>query len=204
LATTDFIGGDSICVVQGDNIFYGQGLTSKLNEAAAQRSGATLFVHEIHDPRPYPVVELDDNEQVLSINEKSTVPKSKFAVTGLFFFDAAAVDVAGKLRASKAENVAVTDLCRAYLRKKALRAELLGRGTAWLDIGTTDALLEASHFVKVVERRQRLKIACLEEIAWRNGWLDEAQIAAAGELQKQSGYGQYLLSLLSDRHEVAH
>jgi len=190
----DFIGTDSVSLVLGDNIFYGHGFSALLAEARV-REGGTVFGYQVKDPERFGVVEFDENQQVLSIEEKPTKPKSQFAVTGLYFYDNAVVDIARRVKPSARGELEITSINQEYLRQGKLHVELLGRGFAWLDTGTTESLLNAAQFVETIEARQGYKIACLEEIAYGNGWLTESDMRiAAGKLGK-SGYGDYLLSL---------
>lgn len=192
----EFIGGDSVALILGDNIFYGLGLGSDLRHVARENEGATILGYYVTDPGRYGVVEVDANGRVIGIEEKPRAPRSNYAVTGLYFYDNAVVDIAARLRPSARGELEITDVNLEYLRRGRLRLEMLGRGAAWLDTGTFDSLHEASSFVQTIERRQGLKIACPEEIAWRMGYIDRAQLASlAGGLLK-SGYGEYLLALL--------
>ncbi len=190
----DFIDGDPVALVLGDNIFYGEGLSRRLS--AIPDSGATIFAYAVHDPQRYGVVEIDDKQRALAIEEKPERPKSNLAVTGLYFYDADVVDIAHGLTPSARGEIEITDVNNAYLRRGDLCVETLSRGYAWFDTGTHDSLLDASNYIATIERRQGLKIACLEEIAWRQGWIDEAQVARLAEPMAQCGYGQYLLSLI--------
>ncbi|WP_022960578.1 glucose-1-phosphate thymidylyltransferase RfbA [Spongiibacter tropicus] len=193
----EFIGGESVCLVLGDNIFYGQGFRPMLEAAAEKRSGATVFGYQVKDPQRFGVVEFDDQRRALSIEEKPTKPKSHFAVTGLYFYDSQVVDIAKKITPSERGELEITCINNAYLEKGELHVELLGRGFAWLDTGTHDSLLAAAHFVETIESRQGYKIACLEEIAYFRGWLTDNDIERLGHSLGKSGYGDYLLSLLS-------
>ena len=192
-----FIGKDSVALVLGDNVFYGHDLTKRFSEAASQKSGATIFAYRVTDPERYGVVEFASDGSAISIEEKPKRPKSSFAVVGLYFYDNQVVDIASKLRPSARGELEITDVNREYLKLRKLKVITLGRGDAWLDTGTHESLLEASHFIATVERRQGLKIACVEEIAYRNGWLGEGEIgrrklrSLAAPLAK-SGYGEYL------------
>jgi glucose-1-phosphate thymidylyltransferase len=195
----EFIGKDDVCLVLGDNIFYGQGFTPKLRDAvnkAKDGKGATVFGYQVKDPERFGVVEFDDNKKALSIEEKPEVPKSHYAVTGLYFYDNQIVDIAKKVKPSHRGELEITCVNNAYLDAGELNVEVLGRGFAWLDTGTHESLLEASQFVETIEKRQGYKIACLEEIAYNNDWLSKEQVKAAGELMSKNSYGQYLLSLV--------
>jgi glucose-1-phosphate thymidylyltransferase len=194
-----FIGSDRVCLVLGDNIFYGHGLARTLQEAAARERGATVFGYWVRDPERYGVVEMDAVGKAVSLEEKPTRPRSNYAVTGLYFYDNRVASVARSIGRSARGELEITDVNRRYLEWGELNVELLGRGTAWLDTGTHESLLQASNFVQVVEQRQGLKIACPEEVAWRMGFIDDEQLrTAAGPLAK-SGYGEYLLELLRVR-----
>lgn len=191
-----FIGNDSVCLVLGDNLFYGQGFSAMLQHAVTRKRGATLFGYPIQDPRQFGVVEFDTSMRVLSIEEKPAQPKSQFAVTGLYFYDNQVVDIAHDIAPSARGELEITAINQEYLARQQLHVEILGRGFAWLDMGTHESLLEAAQFVETIEKRQGFKIACLEEIAWRNGWLsDEALLAAANRFSKND-YGAYLRALL--------
>ncbi len=191
-----FIDGDPCCLILGDNIFYGHGLAPSLHRAARLDEGATIFAYRVRDPERYGVVEYDDQGSVLSIEEKPAKPKSNYAVTGLYFYDRHVVELASALRPSVRGELEITDLNRAYLERGQLQLELLGRGTAWLDTGTHASLLQAASYIETIEQRQGLKIACVEEIAYRMGYIDEAQLRKlAAELDKND-YGSYLLELL--------
>lgn len=192
----EFIGNSRVCLVLGDNIFYGQGFTNMLREAASHTSGATVFGYQVKDPERFGVVEFDADKRAVSIEEKPAVPKSNFAVTGLYFYDSDIVDIAKQVKPSARGELEITTVNQAYLDRGDLRVQLLSRGFAWLDTGTHESLLEAGMFVQTVEHRQGLKIACLEEIAWRNKWLSDDQVRACGTSLAKNGYGQYLLSLV--------
>jgi glucose-1-phosphate thymidylyltransferase len=196
----EFIGRDNVALVLGDNIFYGLGLGTDLLSLMEQRVGATIFGYYVRDPERYGVVEVDAHGTVLSIEEKPRVPRSNYAVTGLYFYDNDVIEIAGGLRPSPRGELEITDVNLEYLRRGRLRLQMLGRGTAWLDTGTFDSLHEASAFVQTIERRQGLKIACPEEIAWRMGFIDDAQLAACAGLLMKSGYGDYLMHLLQREH----
>jgi glucose-1-phosphate thymidylyltransferase len=194
----DFVGGGKAALVLGDNIFFGHGLTESLKRAAARESGATVFGYWVRDPERYGVVAFDDKGVPTSIEEKPKQPKSHWAVTGLYFYDARICDIAAKIKPSARGEYEITDVNRVYLEMGALEVEKLGRGFAWLDTGTFDSLLQAGEFVRAVEERQGLKIACPEEIAYRQGWIDAAQMKALAEPLLKSGYGRYLLGVLAD------
>jgi glucose-1-phosphate thymidylyltransferase len=194
----EFIGRDRVSLVLGDNIFYGDTLTGLLREATAQKDGATIFGYRVHDPQRYGVAEMDGAGNVLSIEEKPAVPKSNYAVTGLYFYDNAVIDIAASLKPSGRGEYEITDVNREYLRRGTLRMRLLGRGTAWLDTGTHDTLHEASSYVATVEKRQGLKIACPEEIAFHNGWITAAQLSALAARVGKNTYGEYLSRLASE------
>ncbi len=200
----DFIGRDDssddsaggCCLILGDNLFYGQGLVEILHRATRQTKGATVFGYRVRDPERYGVVNFDEGGAVLSIEEKPAQPKSNYAVTGLYFYDSDVVDFAASLKPSARGELEITDLNRLYLREERLKVEILGRGFAWLDTGSPESLLEAAAFVRTVEKRQGLKIACPEEIAYRLGYIDEARLRELAEPLAKSSYGEYLLGLL--------
>lgn len=194
----EFIGDDHVALVLGDNIFYGQGFVEKLSIAKLRKTGATVFGYQVSDPQRFGVVEFDNNKQVLSIEEKPSNPKSKFAVTGLYFYDNNVIEIAKKVRPSHRGEFEITDINKAYLQSGQLNVELLGRGFAWLDSGTHESLLEAGQFVRTVEHRQGLKIACLEEIGFRNGWITADKLRELGEAQRKTAYGEYLIDLLQE------
>ncbi|MGP1607864.1 MAG: glucose-1-phosphate thymidylyltransferase RfbA [Moraxella sp.] len=191
----EFIGDDNVCLILGDNIFYGQSFSEQLRRAKSQISGATVFGYYVNDPQRFGVVEFDKDGKALSIEEKPKIPKSNYAVTGLYFYDNNVVEIAKNIKPSPRGELEITDVNNSYLKSDCLNVELLGRGFAWLDTGTHDSLLEAGHFVQTIERRQGLKIACLEEIAFSNKWIDENQLLERAEFFKKTGYGQYLLKL---------
>jgi glucose-1-phosphate thymidylyltransferase len=191
-----FLGGDSSTLVLGDNIFYGAGMGEQLRRASAQPFGATVFGYQVSDPERYGVAEVDERGQVISIEEKPTAPKSRLAVTGLYFYDNAVLDIAATLRPSARGEYEITDVNLEYLRRGQLRMEILGRGAAWLDTGTHDSLHDASSFVQTIEKRQGLKIASPEEIAWRLGYVSDEQLSVLAARLGKSGYGQYLSGLL--------
>ncbi|MGF2733410.1 glucose-1-phosphate thymidylyltransferase RfbA [Marinobacter sp. DUT-1] len=194
----EFIGSDSVCLVLGDNIFYGQGFTPKLKQAAERTEGATVFGYQVKDPERFGVVEFDKNKRAISIEEKPQHAKSHYAVTGLYFYDNSVVDIAKQVKPSHRGELEITCINRAYLEQGNLNVELLGRGFAWLDTGTHESLLEAAQFVETIEKRQGYKIACLEEIAFNQGWLTPGQIKAQAAQLKKNGYGEYLQDLLED------
>ncbi|HET8636208.1 MAG TPA: glucose-1-phosphate thymidylyltransferase RfbA [Acidobacteriaceae bacterium] len=194
----DFIGGGPSALVLGDNIFYGQTLSQQLRRAAAKDKGATIFAYHVQDPERYGVVEFDSQGRAISIEEKPAKPKSRCAVTGLYFYDNNVAEIAAALKPSSRGELEITDLNRRYLEQGLLDVEQLGRGMAWLDTGTHDSLFEASMFIQTIERRQGVKIACPEEIAFRYGYISSADLEALAHPVRKSGYGQYLLSLLGD------
>lgn len=193
-----FIGNDSVCLVLGDNIFYGQGFTNKLIEAASRENGATVFGYQVKDPERFGVVEFDNQQKAISIEEKPKKPKSQFAVTGLYFYDNSVVEIAKNVVPSERGELEITSINQAYLERGNLHVELLGRGFAWLDTGTHDSLMEAAHFVHTIENRQGLKVACLEEIAFRKGWLDQEQLIARADALIKTGYGQYMMRIANE------
>lgn len=192
----EFIGGDSVALVLGDNIFYGRGLTEKLRRAAALESGATVFGYQVHDPQRFGVVEFDKEGKAVSIEEKPANPKSDMAVTGLYFYDNQVVDIAGQIPKSARGELEITSVNQEYLKQGLLRMEKLARGYTWLDTGTHDTLLEASMFVRTLEHHQGFKVACLEEIAFNNGWISAEVLQKQAETMRNNSYGQYLLDLL--------
>lgn len=195
----EFIGDSNVCLVLGDNIFYGQGFTPMLRAAADRPSGATVFGYQVKDPERFGVVEFDEHKRAISIEEKPMQPKSHYAVTGLYFYDNEVVRIAKKVQSSERGELEITSINQAYLEQGKLNVDLLGRGFAWLDTGTHESLLQASSFVETIEMRQGYKIACLEEIAFNNGWLSKAQLLEKAEYLKKNGYGQYLLELLRNK-----
>ena len=194
----EFVAGSPVALVLGDNIFHGMGLTGILRRAGKLTEGGLIFGYPVKDPERYGVVEFDPTGKVLGIEEKPKKPKSHYAVPGLYFYDSTVCDVAAALKPSPRGELEITDLNRKYLEKGQLRVELLGRGFAWLDTGTHESLLQASNFVQTIEERQGLKIACLEEIAFRSGWIDAAQLRRLGEEMVKNAYGQYLLQLADE------
>ena len=193
----EFIGTDRVCLVLGDNIFYGQGFTGKLMEAAARDSGATVFGYQVKDPERFGVVAFDEQRRAISIEEKPAQPKSNYAVTGLYFYDNDVIEIAKQVKPSARGELEITTVNQAYLERGDLNVEVLGRGFAWLDTGTHESLLEASMFVQTVEHRQGFKIACLEEIAWRKGWLSDSELLQRAEQLAKNGYGQYMKALVN-------
>ncbi|GGL56505.1 glucose-1-phosphate thymidylyltransferase RfbA [Sporolactobacillus putidus] len=195
----EFIGDDHVALILGDNIFYGHGFTRTLHKAASQKLGATVFGYNVKDPERFGVVEFDDEGKVISIEEKPAVPKSTFAVTGLYFYDNQVVDIAKSIRPSARGELEITSVNEVYLKQGLLNVELLGRGFAWLDTGTHESLLDASLFIQTVEKRQSLKVACIEEIAYRMGYIGEDQLYQLAQPLKKNGYGKYLLDLIKVR-----
>lgn len=195
----EFIGDDSVCLILGDNVFFGQDLTRILKKATALKEGAVIFGYPVKDARSFGVVEFDKNRKVISIEEKPQKPKSNYAVPGLYFYDNQVVDIAKNVKPSARGELEITAVNNAYLELGKLKVILLGRGMAWLDTGTPEGLLKAAEFVEAVQSRQGFYIACLEEIAWRRGFIDDEQLKAIGESLKMTNYGQYILSLLNDK-----
>jgi glucose-1-phosphate thymidylyltransferase len=197
----EFIDDDDVCLVLGDNIFYGQGFTPKLKHAvenAKKRKGATVFGYQVKDPERFGVVQFDENQKVISIEEKPCNPKSHFAVTGLYFYDNSVVELAKQVKPSHRGELEITCLNKMYLEQSKLNVEVLGRGFAWLDTGTHESLLEAAQFVETIEKRQGYKIACLEEIAFNNGWLNKKELKELSKSFLKNDYGQYLMELIKD------
>jgi len=200
----DFIGSDSCALILGDNVFYGQGMVKQMQQAAAHASGATVFAYRVQDPERYGVVEFESDFKVVSMQEKPQNPKSNWAVTGLYFYDNDVVDIAAGLKPSARGELEITDVNLAYLRRGDLRVEALGRGMAWLDTGTHESLLDASRYVEVIEKRQGLKVACPEEIAWEEGYITDTQLEVLAHALEKNAYGQYLLRRLGEgRHSFA-
>jgi glucose-1-phosphate thymidylyltransferase len=195
----DFVGKGPSCLILGDNIFHGHDLAASLQRASATEAGATVFAYPVKDPERYGVVEFDDRGRAVSIEEKPAHPKSRYAVTGLYFYDGQVPGIAAGLAPSARGELEITDVNRRYLERGQLAVEVMGRGTAWLDTGTHESLLEAAHFIETIERRQGLKIACPEEIAYRMGYIDAAELERLAHPMKKSSYGQYLLAVLHDR-----
>ncbi|MBA4092751.1 MAG: glucose-1-phosphate thymidylyltransferase [Candidatus Accumulibacter sp.] len=194
-----FIGNDLSALVLGDNIFYGHDFATLLQRAAQQEAGATVFAYAVQDPERYGVVEFDAAGRAISLEEKPRAPKSRYAVTGLYFYDTDVVDLSKTIRPSPRGELEITDLNRLYLEQGRLNVETMGRGYAWLDTGTHESMLEASHFIQTIEKRQGLKVAAPEEIAWRHGWIDDVKLEQLAQALAKSGYGQYLFGLLHDR-----
>lgn len=192
----EFIGKDPCCLILGDNIFYGQSFSENLRSATNQEQGATVFGYHVSDPERFGVVEFDATGRALSIEEKPLKPKSNYVVTGLYFYDNKVIEIAKSIKPSARGELEITDVNRAYLEGNELNVEILGRGFAWLDTGTHESLLEASHFVHTIEKRQGFKVACLEEIAYNSGWISAAELSAQAERLGKTGYGQYLKKLL--------
>ena len=192
----EFIGDDSVCLVLGDNIFWGQGFTPILESAVKRQKGATVFGYQVNDPERFGVVAFDDNKKAVSLEEKPEKPQSNYAVTGLYFYDNDVVEMAKQLKPSHRGELEITTLNQMYLDRGDLHVELLGRGFAWLDTGTHESLLEAAMFVETIEKRQGYKIACLEEIAWNNGWLSNEQVMQTAKALSKNSYGQYLANLI--------
>ncbi|MBQ7162081.1 MAG: glucose-1-phosphate thymidylyltransferase RfbA [Bacteroidales bacterium] len=192
----DFLGGEPGCLILGDNLFYGQGFSSMLKKAAEIKQGACIFGYYVKDPRAYGVVEFDKDGRVLSLEEKPAQPKSNYAVPGLYFYDATVTEKAASLKPSARGEYEITDLNKLYLEEGTLQVSLFGRGFAWLDTGNSDSLLEASNFVATIQNRQGFYVSCIEEIAWRKGWIDDRQLERLGQALSKTAYGQYILSLV--------
>ena len=195
-----FIGQDRVCLILGDNVFYGQNLTSVLEHAKANKEGATIFGYPVNNPTDFGVVEFDENKNVISIEEKPKQPKSSYAVPGLYFYDNEVVEIAKNVKPSKRGEIEITSVNNTYLEKGKLKVELLGRGMAWLDTGTPEGMLKASEFVEAVQSRQGFYISCIEEIAWRRGFITKEQLKAIGTELKMTDYGKYILSIVKESH----
>ena len=197
----EFLAGDDACLILGDNMFYGQNFSSMLKKAAQIKSGAMVFGYYVRDPRAYGVVGFDENGNVTSLEEKPAQPKSNYAVPGLYFYDSTVCKRAKELKPSARGEYEITDLNKTYLQEGSLKVELFGRGFAWLDTGNCDSLLEASNFVETIQNRQGFYVACIEEIAWRNGWISDQQLLDLGNSLKQTKYGQYIISLVNNNFD---
>ena len=197
----EFLAGDDACLILGDNMFYGQNFSSMLKKAAQIKSGAMVFGYYVRDPRAYGVVGFDENGKVTSLEEKPAQPKSNYAVPGLYFYDSTVCKRAKELKPSVRGEYEITDLNKTYLQEGTLKVELFGRGFAWLDTGNCDSLLEASNFVETIQNRQGFYVACIEEIAWRNGWISDQQLLDLGNSLKQTKYGQYIISLVNNNFD---
>jgi glucose-1-phosphate thymidylyltransferase len=195
----EFVGDAPSALILGDNIYYGHEFDAQLSAASGRSEGATVFAYHVHDPERYGVVEFDANRRAISIEEKPVSPKSNYAVTGLYFYDRQVCEIASGIKPSPRGELEITDVNRVYLERGGLNVELMGRGMAWLDTGTHESLLDAAQFIATIEKRQGLKVACPEEIAYRKGYIDAAQLEAAAQPLKKNGYGQYLLQLLTDK-----
>lgn len=198
----DFIGEDSVCLILGDNIYYGSGLAKILQRAASKENGATVFGYHVKDPERFGVVEFDENQRAISIEEKPKYPKSNYAVTGLYFYDNHVVQISKNIKPSERGELEITDINKAYLEKGKLDVEIMGRGFAWLDTGTHESLLEASTFIETIEKRQNLKVACLEEIAYRMGYISKDKLAELAKPLSKNGYGQYLLRICNETKSI--
>ncbi len=195
----EFIGNSNVCLILGDNIFHGQGLYENLKKAISKKNGSTIFAYKVMDPKRFGIVEFDNKDKVISIQEKPSRPKSSYAITGLYFYDNKVINIIKKLKPSKRGELEITDVNLAYLYKKQLSVQIFGRGFAWLDTGTQDSLIDASQYIQTIENRQGFKVACLEEIAWRNGWLTSQDLVKKGKSMKNAVYGKYLLEITKDK-----
>ena len=193
-----FIGNDSVCLILGDNLFYGQGFSEMLQRSASLQDGAEVYVYKVLDPERFGIVEFDKSGKAISIEEKPAIPKSNFAVTGIYFYDNNVINIAKSIQPSARDELEISSINEIYLEADKLKAEIMGRGLAWLDTGTHESILEASQFVHTVEKRQGFKIACLEEIAWRNGWISNEELAKHAERLSKNNYGQYLNQILEN------
>ncbi len=198
----DFVGNGNVCLILGDNIFYGHGLTDQLKKASRQSSGATIFGYWVKDPQRYGVVSFDKSGQAIDIVEKPENPRSNWAVTGLYYYDNRVLDIAKELKPSKRGEYEITDVNKAYLKMKELYVEKLGRGIAWLDTGTHESLMQASNFIETIEERQGLRVACIDEIAYKMGYIDASQVEVLAEMLKKNGYGKYLLDMLKYENQI--
>lgn len=196
----NFIGQDNVCLILGDNIFYGRDLKCLVREASSQKKGASVFAYHVKNPRAYGVIEINKDKKAISIEEKPQNPKSNWAVTGLYFYDNRVVDIAKQLKPSARGELEITAINEWYLKQGELSVQLMGRGMAWLDTGTHEDLIKASMFIEALESRQGLKIACLEAIAYKNGWINEKHLKARADLMKNTGYGQYLLDIVENKN----
>jgi len=192
----EFIGDDSVCLILGDNVFFGQAFSPLLNQVKQRVNGATIFAYPVKEPQNFGVVEFDEQNNIKSVEEKPIKPKSNYAVTGLYFYDNQVIDIAESLKPSARGELEITDINQVYLKHRKLNVEVLGRGFAWLDTGTHESFMDAGQFIQTIEKRQGLKVACLEEIAWRNGWLDSKALAHSAQPLMQNDYGKYLISLI--------
>ena len=199
LVGRDFVGDSPVCLILGDNIFYGEGLGALMKESSMLTEGSIIFGYRVTDPERYGIMEFDEKENVLSIEEKPKAPKSNYAVTGLYFYDEQVCDIAAAIQPSARGELEITEVNAQYLRQDQLAVEIMGRGYAWLDTGTHDSLLEAGQFIATIEKRQGLKVACPEEIAYRAGWIDAAQLEALAAPMLKNGYGQYLMQVLREK-----
>lgn len=195
----DFIGNDSVCLILGDNVFFGPGLTPRLERAAQKQKGATIFGYKVKDPERFGVVEFDKNFEVISIEEKPEKPKSKFAVTGIYFYDNDVIEMAKTIKPSERGELEITSINQAYLERGDLRVELLGRGFAWLDTGTHESLADAGQYIRTIEQRQGYKVACIEEIAYYKGWITSEQLIELAQPLKKTAYGQYMIEMASEK-----
>ena len=191
----EFIGDDNVCLILGDNIFYGQGFKEKLKLALSRKEGATVFSYKVSNPKKFGVVEFDENKRAISIEEKPTNPKSYYAVTGLYFYDNKVINIAKSIKPSSRGELEITDINKVYLNKDELNVETFGRGFAWLDTGTHESLIDASQFIQTIEKRQGFKVACIEEVAYKNGWITKEDLVRLGEVLKKSEYGKYLIDV---------
>lgn len=204
LIAKDFLQGDRVCLILGDNIFYGHGLSGILRRAASHEGGATIFGYRVHDPERYGVIEFDGQGRVVSLEEKPPRPKSRYAAVGLYFYDSRVVEIAERVTPSGRGELEITDVHNRYLAEGRLRADVLGRGIAWLDTGTPESLLEAGNFIATIEKRQGLKVACVEEVAYRLGYIDAEQVLACARRLGATEYGRYLQAIVTEQNDAAH